>query len=134
MRHASGALLGLDMWSRWGSRGATDEEWREYEATTAEHSRQHVEAAEQLTALVTELRTSSPVSVEAWADAHRELLEAFILECGDDESRSTAAFVAQEEWDAWGRVRDGELSYVDENSFYVSVDPERYRAAFGVEF
>lgn len=134
MRQAASALLGADMWSQWGSRDATDEEWREHEAAVAGFRADHAAAAEGLAALVTALRASSPESVEAWAEAHRQLLDAFIAECGDDEAQATAVFVAREEWDGWGRVRDGEIPYVDENSFYVAVDRDQYRAVFGIDF
>lgn len=93
------------------------------------------DAAESLAELVAGLREYSPGSVEAWADAHRGLLEAFIAEREreGDEVRTTEIFVAREERAAWGRVRDDELPYVNENNFYVSIGPERYRADFGID-
>lgn len=133
MRHAGGELLGLDAWDRWGSRGATDEERADFQHTVTTQRAILDKARDQLIDLVTQLRESSPDSVIAWATAHIALLESFAAAREGEESRSTEVFVAREEIDSWRSVRRGERSLVDENVFYIHLDPDAYRAAFGID-
>lgn len=129
-------LLSFDGYDRWGAQHDTPEHRAEMEADAARAQREHGEAVAQLGALVARLRETNPGAIERWAELHCELLRAFAASCaGADESShaSTGAFVAREEIDGWEAVKRGEKTFVDENVYYVAIDRERYRAAFGID-
>jgi hypothetical protein len=132
-RTLASQLLSLDAYDRWGARTAEDrarvaEETRELEA-------ERVEVIAELEALVEGLRRERPAAVREWALAHIELLEHYVESLGADaeDKLSTERFVAEQEADKWGQVRDGTLPYVEENVFYVHLDPTLYRQLFGFE-
>lgn len=129
LRRSAGVSLNADMWERWGAAHASDEEKARVAADAEAATRDRSEAARGLDALVARLRVEAPDAVAAWADAHDALLAAFLAGCAD----STGRFVAEKERAAWAEVRRGERAWVEENVFYVSIDPVRYRALFGID-
>jgi len=61
-------------------------------------------------------------------------LRSFIATCvgaAVKSTASTAAFVAEEELQAWAAVRSGVQPLVRENTYYVQVDPDLRRVLFG---
>jgi hypothetical protein len=129
IRQRNSSLLDIDMWDRWGRRHASDQEIAERAANEKQCTADRAEAIETLLALVARLRGDHPDAIAAWADAHQELLGAFIAEARD----STAVYVATQEREGWAAVKRGDKPFVDENTFYVSIDRERYRALFGID-
>lgn len=129
IRRSGGALLNVDMWDRWGSASASDEEKARVAADSLTAQRERSEAVQGLAALVARLRVEAPDALVAWADAHDAFLAAFLEGCAD----STGRFVAEKERAAWAEVRSGERAWVEENVYYVTIDPDRYRALFGVD-
>lgn len=135
-RRSGSALLNIDMWDRWGSAHASDEERARYAAEADAAQRERSAAVQGLDALVARLRVEAPDAIVAWADAHDAFLAAFIEGCAEGapgSSASTARFVAEQERAAWAEVRSGARAWVDENVYYVSIDPDRYRAVFGID-
>jgi len=59
-------------------------------------------------------------------------LTELIAASGDDPQASTTRYVADEERRAWSEVRAGTRDFVEENCFYVRVDPSRRRELLGV--
>lgn len=129
IRRSGGVLLNVDMWERWGAGHASDDERARVAADAEAAAQDRREAARGLDALVARLRVEAPDAVAAWADAHDALLAAFLEGCAD----STGRFVAEQERAAWAEVRRGERAWVEENVFYVSIDPARYRALLGID-
>jgi hypothetical protein len=136
-RRSGNVLLNIDMWDRWGSAHASAEERARYGAEADAAHRERSEAVQGLDALVARLRVEAPDAIVAWADAHDAFLAAFVAGLPDGgapgSTASTARFVAEQERAAWAEVRRGERAWVDENVYYVSIDPDRYRAAFGID-
>ncbi len=129
-READSTLLSMDGYERWGAQHDTEEgrERMMREAQAASEARSTAIAS--LEALVARLRIEDPEAIARWADLHDVLLREFIEACGTDEGKSTSVFVAKEERDGWAAVKRGERAFVDENTFYVHVDPTRYHALF----
>jgi hypothetical protein len=128
-RELSNILLNVEMFDRWGPKDGPEAEriFAEGAAAQAEMS----EVTAKLEALSRETWARDPELVRAWAEAHRALLESFVATYADDPARSTGCFVAREELETWREVAEGKRPYVDENCYYVSVDPERHEALFG---
>jgi hypothetical protein len=133
IRHAGNVLLNIDMWDRWGSQHASEEEKAQYGADAGEAMTTQARAKGELERLVTRTRSEAPTEIEAWADAHDKFLAAFIADCTKEGKDETAAFVARGEREQWAQVRSGTLLYVDENVYYVTIDPVRYRELFGID-
>lgn len=133
MRRTGSVLLQHDMWEHFASRHASDEENAAHAREFAKSKDLYKEASAGLKKLVEELRSTSPESVRAWALAHYQILEDLIADYEGVENRGTEAFVGREEQEKWMLVHDGKAEYVDENTFYISVNPERYKLAFGID-
>jgi hypothetical protein len=130
IRDAANISLNADMFDRWGPKDDTAQrEAIEREAADA-YSRRSA-AIEQLERRVPLLRTSEPEAVEAWADAHLELLAEFLARTPPD---STEQFVAARERDQWVEVRTGACSRFDQNVYYVRYDRSLYAAIFGFDY
>ena len=82
--------------------------------------------------LIPWLRAEAPELIDAWCDAHEQLLTEYIASCGNDDSQRTERLVAAEERDRWRRVRAGTSDFVNENTVYVRVNPLRRRELLGV--
>jgi hypothetical protein len=134
-RRSGSVLLNIDMWDRWGSAQASDEERARYAAEADAALRERSAAVQGLDSLVARLRVEAPDAIVAWADAHDAFLAAFIEGCPDapGSHASTARFVAAQERVAWAEVRRGERAWVDENVYFIAIDPDRYRALFGID-
>lgn len=129
-------LLDFDMWDRWGSRHASDEEKASYAARADAARSERTSAAQELDELVARLRVEAPEAIVAWADAHDAFLAAFVERCAaaaPGSHASTGRFVAEQERAAWAEVRSGARAWVEENVYYVTIDPDRYRAVFGID-
>lgn len=133
IRRSGGVLLNVDMWDRWGAANASDEEKARFTAEALAAQRDRGEAEQGLEALVARLRAEAPDAIVAWADAHDAFLAAFIAGSPEGSHASTARFVAEQERAAWAEVRSGKRAWVAENVYYVTIDPGRYRALFGVD-
>ena len=136
LRRCGNVGLNYDRWDRWGSAHASPEQRAEMERDAGAAMAERAEAVAALTTLVAKLRAEAPDSIAAWCDAHVAHLSSFIDECAtkpDDSHAQTGKFVAEGELAGWAEVRRGERPYVDENFFYVSRDPERYRTLFGID-
>jgi hypothetical protein len=125
-------LSSLDAFDRWGPKSGPEYERFMVDDERAQAAHKATEA--ELTALVTRLRQEDPDAVLRWADAHDTLLRSFIATCAGaavNTTASTAAFVAEEELQAWAAVRSGVQPFVRENTYYVQVDPDLRRTLFG---
>jgi hypothetical protein len=131
LRVLGAELFDLDAFDRWGPKSGPA-----YEQFTVDDARAqsaHKATESELGALVTRLRHDDPDAVVQWADAHDKLLRSFIATCAgaaENTTASTAAFVANEELQAWAAVKSGAQPFVRENTYYVQVDPELHRALF----
>jgi hypothetical protein len=127
IREASNLLLNADMFDRWGPKDDVEQrEAIEREAAQAEASRRA--AVEQIERRMTELRARDPRPLEAWADAHVELLDEYLGRVAAD---TTEAFVARQEREQWLELRAGTRARVEQNIFYVRYDPALYLQLFG---
>lgn len=127
IRAAGSVLLYADAFDRWGPKDdAEQREAIEREAAEAEASRRA--AIEVLERRITELRADDPRPLEAWADAHVELLDDYLARVAGD---STEAFVARQERDKWLELRGGGGSRVEQNTYYVRYDAALYQQLFG---
>ena len=136
IRDAGSVMLNIDMWDRWGSQHASEEEKAQYNADGAAALSTKANAQTELEALVKRTRAEAPAEIAAWCDLHDQFLAAFIADTAkeaNDERADTAVFVAKGEREAWAKVKAGELAFVDENVFYVSIDRARYRELFGID-
>lgn len=136
LRADGAGLLEQDAWDRWGSHHASDAE----RAERAERERALVEhratTQRELEALVAKLRETAPAAIAAWADAHDTLLADFLARTGavdPDSSAATAVFVANQEREGWRAVARGERAFVDENTFFVSIDRALYQRLFELD-
>ena len=125
-RDARAVLFEHDMWDRYGSQHASSEEIAERKARADTAEREHAAMISKLEALVENLRVTNPAAIAAWAAAHDRLLVAVLAIPTDD----TARFVATAERTAWAEVARGERAFVDENVFYIKLDPALYRESF----
>jgi hypothetical protein len=127
-KELASVLLNVDMFDRWGPKdGAAHARMM---ADGAAAQRDHAEVTAALTALATATRARSPEVTRAWAEAHIALLQRFIAS-HPGASDDTARFVAQEESNAWLQVAQGDLPFVDENCFYIHIDPADHAEWFG---
>lgn len=137
IRDAGSVMLNIDMWDRWGSQHASEEEKAQYTADGAAALAARANARTELEALVARTRAEAPGEIEAWADLHDQFLAAFMADLAKQDKRDgrddTAEFVAKCEREEWAKVRRGELAFVDENVFYISIDRARYRELFGID-
>jgi hypothetical protein len=132
LRVLGSELFSLDAFDRWGPKSGPEYERFMVDDERAQAAHKAIEA--ELTALVTRLRQEDPDAVLQWADAHDSLLRSFIATCAgaaENTTASTAAFVANEELQAWAAVKSGAQPFVRENTYYVRVDPEPHRTLFG---
>ena len=130
IRNAGTISLNFDMWERWGEQHATPEQAEAMRAEFARATSDREAATAALEALVAKTRAEAPAEIAAWADAHDQYLAAFLEECKPDD---TGAFVAKRERAEWAEVRSGTRTFVDENVFYVTDNPHRYRRLFGFD-
>ncbi|HEX8792338.1 MAG TPA: hypothetical protein VF765_15395 [Polyangiaceae bacterium] len=132
-RYEAGAiLLDVDMYDRWGAAHGSPEEQAEMADRGARANAERQEVSRELAVRSRALRAEAPELIDAWCDAHEQLLTEFIASREDDERQRTEKFVASEERDGWRRVRAGTSDFVEENTFYVRVDPRRRRELLGV--
>jgi hypothetical protein len=132
LRELGSELFNLDAFDRWGPKSGP--EYEQFMVNDARAQSAHKATEAELGALVTRLRHEDPDAVVHWADAHDTLLRSFIATCAgaaENTRTSTAAFVAEEELQAWAAVKSGAQHFVRENTYYVQVDPELHRALFG---
>jgi len=129
---ASATLLDVDMYDRWGAAHGSPEEQAKMADRGARANEEHEEVSRELAARSRALRAEAPELIDAWCDAHEQLLTEFIASREGDEAQRTERFVAAQERDGWRRVRAGTGDFVDENTFYVRVDPRRRRELLGV--
>jgi hypothetical protein len=129
---ASATLLDVDMFDRWGAAHASEEQIAEMTRRATQAEAEYRETTTAIGASVRALRQEAPEIVATWADAHVQLLTELIAASGEDERASTTRFVADEERRAWGEVKAGTRDVVEENCFYVRVDPTRRRSLLGV--
>ena len=127
-KELAGALLNVDMFDRWGPKDGP--EYDRMMADGAAAQRDHSAVTAELTALATATRERAPDAMRAWAEAHIDLLKRFI-DTHADASDDTARFVAREESTAWHKVASGDLPFVDENCFYIHIDPADHAEWFG---
>ena len=135
-RRAGEILLDADGYDRWGAANDTPENRARMEAQAAAAEVERRAAVADLESRVEELRRDAPDVVARWADLHDEYLRRFIESLGtppESSFESTAKYVASEERDAWRAVKRGEKAFVDENVYYVNIDPARYTAVFGFD-
>jgi hypothetical protein len=125
IRAAGSMLLYADAFDRWGPKDGDEREAIERGAAEADASRRA--AIERLERLIVELRAHDPRPLEAWADAHVELLDDYLTRVAAD---STEAFVAREERGKWLELRAGG-SRVQQNTYYVRYDAALYQQIFG---
>lgn len=127
IRAAGSVLLYADAFDRWGPKDDSEQaQALAREVAQAEADRR--DASERITKRVAELRADDPRPIEAWADAHVELLDEFLGRVAPD---STEAHVAQQERAQWLELRAGERSRVEQNTYYVRYDPALYQQLFG---
>jgi hypothetical protein len=133
-RYQAGAtLLDVDMYDRWGAAHGSPEEIAEMADRAARANEEHQAVSRELAVRSRALRAEAPELIAVWCDAHEQLLTEFIASRGGDDSRErTERSVAAEERDGWRRVREGASDFVEENTFYVRVDPQRRRGLLGV--
>jgi len=114
--------LTLDSYERWGKgsdpalKAKSTRQLADRDAVTAE-----------LTALSKQVRVDDPAAVARWSQAHIALLEDFLTRVEGD---STAAYVANEEIEAWGEVAAGKRDFVDPNVHFIRPNPATYRRLF----
>jgi len=135
-RHASEIILKMDMYDHRGGLPADGPTRARLAAEEAQANVERSTSLKDLTALVERLRRERPEAIARWADAHDDLLAAFLAArpgAARGSLASTAASVANEERRAWAAVKRGEQAYVDENTYYVAVDRARYVALFGID-
>jgi hypothetical protein len=127
IRAATSMLVSADAFDRWGPKD--DVAQREaIEREAAEADAQRHAAIQRIERRVAELRSQDARALEAWADAHVELLDEYL---GRVHPRSTEAFVAKQERAQWLELRAGSCSRVEQNTFYVRYDAALYEQLFG---
>src|SRR5579859_5251817 len=130
MRTLGRRSLDFEMWDRYGRASASEADRARMEADGARDMEQRRATERELESLVTKLRVEAPDAIVAWADAHLDLLAAFIDRCAkakdDDRDAATGRMVAEEERAQWADVRRGTRSFAHENVVHVHVDAERY--------
>lgn len=126
----AGTLLSRDGYDRWGH-GSPEEKAANLEAMDSE-DREIAELRKNLTARVVALRVSEPQAVVEWASAHEALLSDFIAaKSTNAEKNGTEIFVAEGELAEWRKLRDGTVSFVEQNVYYVHYNPAMYQSYFG---
>lgn len=126
----AGSLLSRDAYDRWSH--APPEKKEENLAAMAREDREIRALREQLSQRVEQLRENEPEAVAEWAAAHIALLEDFIAEkSADKEKNGTEIYVAEGELAEWRKLKNGEVSFVEQNVFYVHYDEKLYRSYFG---
>ncbi|MBN8219370.1 MAG: hypothetical protein J0L53_00520 [Spirochaetes bacterium] len=130
IRELAGSLLSRDAYDRWSY--GPPEEKEENLAAMAREDREIRAQREQLSQRVQQLRASEPEAVVEWAAAHIALLEDFIAEkSADKEKNGTEIYVAEGELAEWRKLKNGEVSFVEQNVFYVHYNEKLYRSYFG---
>jgi hypothetical protein len=124
----AGQMLYFDGFDRWGPKSGPEYDQMLSDATRINAESTRVTA--ELTALATRLQTEAPETMRAWAQAHIALLERFI-EANPSEAAGTGRFVASGEIAAWREVEHGERLFVEENCFYIHIDPLAHHEFFG---
>lgn len=127
IRAAGSVLLYADAFDRWGPKD-DDAQRQALEREVAEAEALRRAAIDRLERRVAELRARDPRAVEAWADAHVELLDDYLGRVASD---STEAFVAREERGKWLELRGGVGARVEQNTYYVRYDADLYQQLFG---
>lgn len=122
-------LLNADMFDRWGPKEGP--ECDAMMAAGAAAQKEHAEVTVQLRAQAIATGADEPDAVRAWAVAHVDLLERFIKACADDPDLRTSGGVAADELRGWREVATGASPFVDENCYYVRVDPAEHARWFG---
>jgi hypothetical protein len=120
-------LLSADAFDRWGPKD--DVEQRQAMArAVAEAEATRRTAIDRIERRVAELRLTDARALEAWADAHVELLDHRLAAIP---AEGTEAFVAGQERIKWLELRAGSCSRVEQNTYYVHYDRALYEQLFG---
>lgn len=127
IHEAEGMMLHADAFDRWGPKDDVEQR-QEMERAVAEASTTRRAAIEHIERRVAELRASDVHALEAWADAHVELLDHYL---GSVDADSTEAFVAKQERAKWLELRAGACLRVEQNTYYVRYDRTLYEQLFG---
>ena len=132
-RRTAAELLYFDAYDRWGAQHDSAEGRADVERHTEAAMAERAAVVAALESLVAEMRRDRSALLTRWSQAHDALLARFVERCqrNSEADTSTAVFVANEERAQWSRVARGELPFVDENSYYVHIDPEDYASIFG---
>lgn len=130
IREAGSVLLSADAFDRWGPKDDVEQR-QEIERAVAEAEATRRVAIEHIERRVTELRAFEVHALEAWADAHVELLDLYL---GGVAADGTEAFVAKQERAQWLELRAGACSRVEQNTYYVRYDRTLYEQLFGFVF
>ncbi len=128
-RSLAGALLNADAFDRWGPKDGP--EYDAVMASAAVDQAEHARITAELESRAKAARSEDPAAVEAWADAHIDLLTRFAAANAADPNQSTACFVANEEREAWHAVKRGTRAYVDENCYYIHLPADALAEWFG---
>jgi hypothetical protein len=125
MRLAGLVLLEVESHDRWGPpAGAANEDKRGLRARLDAK-----EAEGEQAALLATLRVQQPDAVEAWVEAHLELIDEQLAR---PDTSGTATSVLKQEREEWQRLRTGQQERVRQNSSYVSYCPKLYLSIFGI--
>jgi hypothetical protein len=118
-------LFDLDAFERWGPSPATAEQLEQTQKDEARLLAERKACCDELTAEVERLRREAPSVVARWVELHDAYLR------GIPSTDRTVQLVAEEERAAWAAVGRGEQPFVEENVYYVTIDPARYETVFG---
>lgn len=132
-RRLGGRLLEADTFDQRGPREGPDRD--AMMARADQDEAEHLAVSKELEALVARLRREAPEAVRRWAEAHLTLLAEFIQQregAPDGSHDSIAISVAHREQEGWAEVWHFMRLYVDENFYYVRLDPARYRELLGL--
>jgi hypothetical protein len=127
IHEAGSVLLSADAFDRWGPKDDVEQR-QEIERAVSEAEATRRAAIEHIERRVAELRASNVHALEAWADAHVELLDHYL---GSVDADGTEAFVAKQERAKWLELRAGSCSRVEQNTYYVRYDRTLYQQLFG---
>lgn len=128
-RALASALLNADAFDRWGPKDGP--EYDEMMAAAAVDQAEHKRVTAELETRTQAARAEAPAAVQAWADAHIDLLTRFIAANADEPNHATACYVANKEREAWHEVKRGSRGYVDENCYYIHLPAEALAEWFG---
>jgi hypothetical protein len=117
-------LFDMDAYEHWGASRDTPEGREKMHAEDTRLLAAHEQVVSELTALAERVRKDEPAVFARWTELHIAYLRGV-------EGKDAAELVAKEERDAWAAVARGEKPFVEENVYYIKIDPVRYEAVFG---